>query len=762
MVAIVVAGGVCLFGLSLFDCHLAVLAFSGYALTYIIPSARHAKLQLRDDMCFLSKEMKQHNVAYWAWTWVFHHHTDLCIVLQSILNLPVSVRKELLGLCRTQSPPIPGSFLRSSMQHLDYCCMIPSAPSRELDLTDYVSMPLIEFINQYSHLFVAHLTASVISHGIRIAPNIDPNEYNILYLGAVSKEINSAVNLFIHASLDFRCIFSACATDRSLPISERLPPSEEVASDTYMKFCGLKSKLSGRIFYPRGGSKTVGNTVAKSFWDSYYSSGMTFKHDGTLESNSDQVTVDDCLNLYERTGGYVDGPVEVRSSWKYSQLSPRVYYARGGDVQVPAQYLQEVVNIIIDEFPEVHRINRFAPPSSLLADNDVELIYDYTSFTSNLDALIPFIDCLSDFFAGVFVFVIDPVNGIVPMDLGFLFAEYNRVCNQYADFDITRLSVVGSEDSILQHTCGMLGIEGNIFLATLLHGLYLRFLAGLDRSKCVGDDARFHHKTQDGRMSESDKEYAHWALSGIGLLNFDKMTIFSARVDPAIEAFRYIKRPLHRDIDIMIEGILLTLPSQIPLCGALDSFHTVIPTKAHPCRNVFKQIIRFLDQLFVHSVTISEDRDHYTYCIVYHLSYLQRIMRERDPTGEFSDIGRSNLKSFYRLPPVAIWGTRRYIDWFVGEIDFYEKVRFPKYGGADNQECDGRIGSVMCRNQSKGRSFLKRMGYLQSEILFEEFSYMEIGEDMFKFLLAGSYAPVVKYDVIRNIPSWYAQVPGAL
>lgn len=583
-----------------------------------------------------------------------------------------------------------------------------------------------------------------------------------MYLSTVSKELTASVNLFQHARLDFRSILSSDASHRSLPLTDRLPPSEEVASDTYTRFLSLRSRFANRLLFPRGGSKTVGQCVTDRFWDNYALHGLSFKHDGSSKSEVGQVTVDDCLRMYQETGGYPDGPVEVRSSWKYSQINPRVYYARGGDVQIPAQYMQEVVNIIIDEFPEVHRLNRFSPPSDPLADDDVEMIYDYSSFTSTLDAVVPFVDGLSQFFQGVIVRLVDPVEGIVDMDLGFLFQEYNRVCNQYASFDISRLSLLEGE-SIFQHTCGMLGVEANIFIATLLHGIHLRFLCGLNRSKCVGDDARYHNKTADGLLSNEDKEYAFWVLSGIGDLNLDKMTKFESGVDPDSQAFRYIKRPIHRNQDIMIEGLLLTLPSQIPIIGKLDSYHTVLPTSAHPCRNVFKQIVRFIDVLCIHSVQISDMEEGYSHPVSIHLAYLRRLLLEKDPTGEYSEIGRSNLKTFYRIPPISLIGKTRYIDWLSGEIDYYEKVRFPKFGGADEKgSCDGREGSVMIRTQSRGRSFLVRMGFLSSDMLYDEFSVEDIGLDLFKELLEGRYSPVMEYLVIRTIPTWYAQIHETL
>jgi len=615
-------------------------------------------------------------------------------------------------------------------------------------------MTLLDLVTMYEDTFLDHLSAAIVAHGLRIAPMVDADEHRKIYLETVAKELNSAINTFDHIPLDFRSIFSADASHRSVPLCRRLAPSEEVASDTYIHFCHLRTRLSQMTLFPRGGRKTVGSKVAESFWTSYKAWGLTFKHEGV--GSEDQVTVDDCLRLYLETGGYPTGPVEVRTSWKYSQINPRVYYARGGDVQPAAQYIQEIVNIMVDEFPEVHRLNRFSPPADPMSDVDVEVIYDYASFTSTLDAIIPFVDELSRFFHGTTVYCIDPRKGLVPTDLGDLFAEYNKVCNSYSKFDISRLSLTEEPDDIFEHTCGMLGVEGNIFLATLLHGIFIRFIAGLRRSKCVGDDGRLHHTTADGQFHATDREYLFWMLASVGSLSLEKIMAFEANPDHD-QVYRYIKRPFYRNDSIMISGLLFSLPSQIPLTGALDSYHTVIPSPTHPCRVVFKQIIRFLDTLANHSVTISSTDD--SFAIAAHLFYLVRLLREKDQDGTYSDIGRSNSRSHYTLPPLALWGKTKYIDWYVNEISYDELVRFPKFGGAEEEgSCDGRAGSMMLRGQSKARSFLARMGYLLEEMQYDEYSIKHIGLEEITRLFEGQYTPVSLYTVLKDVPVWYINV----
>jgi hypothetical protein len=160
---------------------------------------------------------------------------------------------------------------------------------------------------------------------------------------------------------------------------------------------------------------------------------------------------------------------------------------------------------------------------------------------------------------------------------------------------------------------------------------------------------------------------------------------------------------------------------------------------------------------------ISNDRDDSTYPIVIHLRYLGRLLKERDPDGVYSEIGRSNYRSHYRLPPIEYWGCGRCIDWYCNDVGYDEVVRFPKYGGAEEEgTCDGRVGSVMVREQSRCRSFLVRMGYLSEEMLYDEVSLQSVGPDIFKDLLEGEYSPVKVYTVLNVIPPWYALLRKSL
>jgi hypothetical protein len=623
-------------------------------------------------------------------------------------------------------------------------------------------MSFRDFLTTYKDAYLYPIPASIVALATRISPGVSEEEYQSLRSQSINKEISAALSIYQASTFDFRSIMSSQISDRSIPLTSRLFPCEDVASDTYQIFAHSRRILSNMLVYPSCGKKTIGKESAQNFWEHYFSSGCTFKHlDDHSRFDSSDVTPIDCLRLYMETGVGVHGPVEMRIAWTYNQISPRVYYARGGTVLRTSQYLQPVINRIIDLFPEVHRLNRFSAPQDHLSDTDVEVIYDYSSFTSNLYALPDFVQALSEFYAGVPITIVDVRKGPVTIDLGELFHQYNDECNEYASFDASQVCNSGTDPLILEHNCGMLGVEGNIFLCTLLHGIHLRQLSGLRRSKCVGDDARFHYNTGTGRISDDDLEYVSWVLGGAAPINSDKLNLFESEVDPLSQAFRYIKRPLHRDEDIMVEGLLLILPSLIPLLPIADRFHTLYPSPTHPCRSSFKSIVRLLSVLKNNSISESTYGTRNMEMLQSHVRFILREIRRQDPDGVHAPMSRPDSTSNYRIPPVNLWGLITYSEWVLDELMYDELVRFPQRGGADDDWIIGFVGESKDKVPSKHYSFLEKLGYLKSESLFVEESIQSIGPGEMKVYLDNLYMGTKRYTVIREIPTWYFELQGS-
>lgn len=668
-----------------------------------------------------------------------------------MVRAPMNVRKDILTLAQSQQSLKSGAYLRQSLSIDSFTSIsVPSFPTRHQHHVSWIQVPAVEFLLSYEDAYLEVIPASILALGCKIAPILSTSECSYLLDLSVFKEISSAITSQQRPALSFDTIFASDPFYRSVPFSHRLEPDPDVASDTYVRFSMLRRDLHGRTFYPSLGNKTCGDVCSSNFWKIYSDNGCDFLHQDGCPMFS--VTPSQVYRLYEETGIDCEGPVELRTSWTYNQIKPRVYYARGGSVLRPSLYIQAIVNIIIDSFPETHRINRFSPPDFLPSALDVGYIYDYASFTSSLDQVPDFVDSMARFFQGTVVRLVDIRGGVVEHDLGDLFSEYNRICNEYADFDIAKV-LHSDQPEILQHTCGMLGVAGNIFIATLLHGIHLRFISGLGRSRCVGDDAIAYTHEPLGFLDEDSLETLLWRLRSIGEINDDKFGRFEDEEDPNSQAYKYVKRPIRREEGLLVRGILLDIPSPVLLFSCFDdSIHT-LRSSVHPCLSVSRQISRFIDTLVSYGITIARYGEDHLSLLSNHLSFLRARMLGMDPSGEHCNIVSGGRP--YSFPLIDVWGRVSFVSFILDNMDYQEEYRFPKMGGVlceDSREL--WIGKVFDATFTKRLGFWKSLGYLDEEQLYDYPSLSTVGRDVMSEYVSGLYRYVYRFHVVRDIPVW--------
>jgi hypothetical protein len=155
----------------------------------------------------------------------------------------------------------------------------------------------------------------------------------------------------------------------------------------------------------------------------------------------------DLERYYCYTGGEIEGPCEVRWAYKYTDLKPRIYYANGGSGYFASRYIKDLVNSIGDLFPTTHRQLRYNPRRVGPLHNSTLIVYDYSSFTTNLAELKYFLDALASFCDGHTIQVFDTYEGMLDLDLGELLRDYNDRCNREMAYDVARL-FPGEEDTV--------------------------------------------------------------------------------------------------------------------------------------------------------------------------------------------------------------------------------------------------------------------------------------------------------------------------
>lgn len=263
---------------------------------------------------------------------------------------------------------------------------------------------------------------------------------------------------------------------------------------------------------------------------------------------------------YADTGFEIQGPCELRQSWKYNDLTPRTYFAQGGQAYHDSKYIRDIANSLANSFTETHFLSRFSLHDIVLTPDDDAFIYDYTSFTSKLAELKYFLDALADWTDDVEVKIVDSRFGILNTTLGSLIREYNQTCNTLGEYTIQRY-LEGDLTIYFHRLAGFLGVYGNIVLSTAIHGLHATQLNGDHSSaKCVGDDVfgRF-----DTTMGSTRREMIE-RIQKLGLVHHLKVRWWPFRpIEEEMDddrAWPYVKRPLDRFQNRMIHDSALFLP----------------------------------------------------------------------------------------------------------------------------------------------------------------------------------------------------------
>jgi hypothetical protein len=106
---------------------------------------------------------------------------------------------------------------------------------------------------------------------------------------------------------------------------------------------------------------------------------------------------DDWIRYYHQTGVQLGGAIEMRQKVYPLAIKPRTYFAQGGTVYHYSRFLQDFFTMLVNAFPSTNHITRLEPYRLKMPidDDGHYLVYDPSSFTSNVQEMRPFCDRLS-------------------------------------------------------------------------------------------------------------------------------------------------------------------------------------------------------------------------------------------------------------------------------------------------------------------------------------------------------------------------------
>lgn len=481
-------------------------------------------------------------------------------LVRAIHYMPIPVRKALITLCRVRSPYNPRSRAYTRLvQELKQPFTTYTPIAMEITLIDLLP-PCDQFIS-------SPILSGLISMLVRNIPFYHRDEVVALTLSSVEKEVKASLEVYPHPVFNWESVLSNSAyTRHSTVLSDGYPLKPEVHDAIYEALLSTKHVLSSRRLYPDYSRKTLGLRATRSLLD-------LDRQLGYVTPNTTQ----GLETMYHHEGIRVTGPTEMRTAFKYNDIKPRTYYARGPDQYYDSRYIQEIFNVIVDSLSTTHRFHRFHTNFLEMTSDETLFIYDYASFTSTLFEIRRFTAALAEFYKDTWVEIIDTNLGKQMINLGEMMNTYNESCNVDPSYDIgVYCDPYSGEDPIsISHNCGMLGVPGNISSCTLLHGIHLIVLLMHLMGKVIGDDAL-------AKGVVSSRSEVHYALSALGNIASEKMEFwddreFDEEYDPNIDAWHYTKRPITRiGSRVQHEAELIIWPSIGNLLrGYQDDLHTV-------------------------------------------------------------------------------------------------------------------------------------------------------------------------------------------
>jgi hypothetical protein len=403
-------------------------------------------------------------------------YPDFKMLIRALRTIPLSTRSSLIKICQAQYQFVQDSD--SSLRRL-FSSMPPV--TIELDFNRWCTIPIIDVFPQLGVNVQCPLQSAIALDIIRSAP-VSLEEQKEF----ITKGWNTEIAL-LQSSRPTQIDFSPLFDGSPRPIHHTFPYNPKSSYIISQIFHRYRERLIHHTptYYSRFTHKNMSRDTRREFCEKF----------GTdLPSRIWPIFgQDDWIRVYHEHGVQLGGAVEMRQKWYPSGAKPRTYFAMGGSTYKDSRFLQDFFTELVDLFSSTNHVTRLRP-ERLFRDPDVNewfLIYDMTSFTSNMVEQKSFMVELAGFFRGVPVIIVDERYGPMEVDLGELLDQYILSCVIEPEVSLERVpeDLRVFSDPVPHSLASMLGIFGNLMTCTLAHFLILSPLVdSLERINVAGDD----------------------------------------------------------------------------------------------------------------------------------------------------------------------------------------------------------------------------------------------------------------------------------
>jgi hypothetical protein len=322
---------------------------------------------------------------------------------------------------------------------------------------------------------------------ISLALSVKPTAHQIKesFKESVSKEVKVMESSPRSAEINWDVFFNPIPGQCFATRHQRFDATPQILQ-IHSSFKRFRSRLSFSRIWPyattRGISKTSQIELLKT----------REIQPGVPLTNSDQSICSlDIVRHFIHHGVWISGCCELKQKWYPHGLSPRTYFAQGGDAIRVSSYLRSFFNDFTDTYIPTERFSRVDGSRLECPPGGHFFIYDLTSFTSNFHEQEPFLRSMASFFRETTVFLIGPNLSLIEQQVGDLIDEYCDIVNVLPAYRLNKeILDIGWPFPELHHrVAGFLGVPGNIASCTLAHGISVgASLQDVSHQSAAGDD----------------------------------------------------------------------------------------------------------------------------------------------------------------------------------------------------------------------------------------------------------------------------------
>lgn len=331
----------------------------------------------------------------------FRPSVDLYNLLEIIPRIPIHLRKVTMTFCRVQQSPYRHPTLKSLLKiHGPYLITLDSFTEYLRPLRSY-SPDNLTFQNLVAHPFRSiysdPIGCSILSMYLRMAPIEDDAGMQDMLVESIMKEISANAGRDRPQEFDYRTCFGNGLDDIRRPLSANTPPRPNISAEYTSRFRKWRRSMEGRVLYPQSSNNTTSMSSQDEMHYIIYNSARI--------TSSFLRTTKDAEYIYHHYGfeGFT-GACEMRLAFKHNDVKPRIYYCMGTLGWKYSRYIHKIVDSIMKLFPHTSPATRFDVTRIEIDTENLSyvMIYDYSTFTSNLSELKYFLRSLADFCKGIF------------------------------------------------------------------------------------------------------------------------------------------------------------------------------------------------------------------------------------------------------------------------------------------------------------------------------------------------------------------------